>query len=182
MLTANLLPPQEKALVRQEEVRRLILFFATIVTAVFVSGAVLLAPSYLPLLLEKREIERALALERGTSERLGVPAALLKIQKVRSTLSFVRVLTPESKRASVIMARLFEDAGANVTVTTLNVKKTGEIIFTGSAKTRRDLLDFERALRESGRFQEISSPLSNIIREVDVVFTIQGKLKPNHSL
>lgn len=177
MLTANLLPPKEKRLIRAEQTRRIIIFFAAGTSAVFLVGSVLLMPSYLPLLLEKKELERSLALEKNTSENIGTENTLLNLRDIRQALSSVLTAVSESGRASAILGELFKDAGGGIRVTNISVKKNGSIIISGNAKTRQGLLSFEKILQESGRFENISSPLSNIIREVDLTFTIQGVLK-----
>ncbi len=53
-------------------------------------------------------------------------------------------------------------------------KKTFQI--KGWAKTRKELLEFQRGLENSGIFVDIQAPLSNLLKEEDIDFEFSGKL------
>ncbi len=182
MLTINLLPPEERKFVRYKEMRRIILFFAGGLVAVFVIGSVLISPSFLPLYLERRELERSLRLEEEAGRALKVNETFERIRRLESVISRVRNFARTPPRASEILEELSVLAGSSITLDNVTIKKGGETILTGMAPGRRDLLQFEKNLRDSDKFQEISSPLSNIVRETNVNFTLQGKLKPAYGL
>lgn len=182
MLTINLLPTEEKKIVKLEETRRLILFFAGGLVGVFIIGSALLSPSFLPLYLERSELERSLRLEEEARAALKVDEVFGRIHRFESAISSVRNFTRVSPRASEILEELLAHAGSGIALDNVTVKKGGETVLTGMAQGRRDLLQFEKNLRDSDKFQEISSPLSNIVRETNINFTLQGRLKPVHGL
>lgn len=182
MLTINLLPSEEKKFVKLEETRRIILFFMGGLVIMFVIGSVFLSPSFLPLYLERKELERSLRLEEEARAALKVDEVFGRIRRFESAISSVRNFARVSPRASEILEELLAYAGSSILLDNVTVKKGGETILTGRAVARRDLLQFEKNLRDSGKFQEISSPLSNIVRETNINFTLQGKLKPAYGL
>lgn len=182
MLNTNLLPQEEKKLVRLEETRRVIIFFAALIVAVFITGSVLSLPSFLALYLERRELERALKLEEEASQKLKVRETLMVSKKIGSSVAAIKELISDSPKATLLFENLLGSAAPTIVLANLDIKKTGEITLSGFAPTRLDLLNFEKKLRDSGLFQEISSPLSNIVREASINFTMQGKLKPRYNL
>lgn len=182
MLTANLLPPQEKKLLKREMSRRLIKFFAGGITIVLTFGSILILPSFFALYFQERELERSFLFEKEASESLGIPKTIADFRKFDVLLDSLASFAGGASRASDILDEMIKSAGPGVAVTSLTVRKGGEVTMLGVARGRSDLLNFEKNLRDSGRFQNISSPLSNIVRENNINFTLQGTLKSAASL
>lgn len=182
MLTTNLLPIDDKKLVRLEEARRLILFFAGGLVVVFVVGSILLSPSFLPLFLERKELERSLRLEEEAGRALRVAGTMARLRDLRSAISSVKLFLGRSGGASKILEEFWQQSRDGISLSNVTLKKSGEAILTGTAQKRSDLLRFEKNLRDSGKFQDLSSPFSNIVRESNINFTLQGKLKPAFGL
>ncbi len=182
MLTINLLPSQERKIVEFAKTRRVMAFLAILASTLFLFASSLLLPSFLPLYFERRELERSLVLERMASAALKVDETVVRIRALQSVISTAKNSLSAPLKASFILDSILERLGNAITLTKLTVLKEDTIFLTGSAKTRRDLLNFEKMLRDSGQFQDISSPISNIIRDVDISFSIQGKIKPASAL
>lgn len=181
MLNTNLLPPEEKRLVWFEETRRIILFFTLFVLVILLMGSILLLPSFLAFYIEQQEFGRSIKLEEEASQKSGAQEILAASQKTKLAISAVKELSSNSQKVSSLLENLLGDADS-VILANVDIKKTGEVALSGTAPARPDLLNFEKKLRGSGIFQEISSPLSNIVREVKINFIMQGKLKPRFGL
>lgn len=182
MLTTNLLPANSRRALWFEEVRQIIIFFAAGTIIILLIASSLLLPSYLPLFLERKELERKFMLEEEALQRLKVQETIVKIRSVKAAIVSLKNFVNTSGRASAILTSLLGKAGQNITITIATVRSSSEVSFRGIARTRQDLLSFEAALRNSGRFQDIASPLSNIIQETNISFVIEGKLKPAFGL
>lgn len=181
MLSINLLPFREKQAVRAEEALRMVLFFTVLAVLAFAVGLVFLMPSFLSTRLAEQELGRALTLEDQTARHQAVREVILKARSVNESLAQIRSYAASPPRASSLLERFFA-SGAGITVQALFIRKSGEITLSGHAATRQELLQFEESLRNSDRFHEIAFPLSNITRERDIQFTVQGKLKPEYGL
>lgn len=177
MLTANLLPPQEKKELWIEETRRIIVFFALIISGLLIVSSSLLLPSFLPLVMQRRGLEDSLRVEEEASLRLEVKKKINSARAVAAGIKAIENYAALSSRPSHTLEEFLTKAGEGVAITFLNIKKDGEFGMIGRARTRRDLLRFEENLRESNKFEGLSSPLSNIIRETNINFSLQGKLK-----
>lgn len=181
MLTANLLPKEEREAAVYRSLGRMSLFFAVCFIAIFALGSILLLPSYLPLLLSLKERTRTLAVEEEATHRLKVPAIRQEIEEVRRFTGALRSFLEPVPRASTLLEEFFRRS-KNITIQALTIEKTGAISLQGRAATRRDLLEFEKSLRESEILQELSLPLSQIVHEANISFTLIGKLKPEKAL
>lgn len=180
MLSINLLPIEEKRNIEREELRRLIRFLGMGIAAVFFIASALLLPAYFPIALERRELTRALAFEQDASEKL-TGASIGSPRSLRVRVDAIRSLSSGVGSASRIFGDLFAGAG-DVRFHTISIKKDGTFALTGFARTRKELLDFEKAFRASGKFQEVFFPLSNIVQESNINFSAQGMLKPEYRL
>ena len=160
---------------------RIIKLFAGMVIFVFIIASSLLLPVYLPLYLELRELKKRLLIEEDASKKLRVKETLSQVGAIKATLTSISNFAADSNRASLILEE-FLASQKGITLFNLQTGKNGQIRVSGKAEARHDLLEFEKKLRESGRFQEISFPFSNIIRETDINFTLEGKLKTSFML
>ncbi len=177
MLTTNLLPAREKKEIRLEESRRVIILLSGFLVANFIAASLLLFPSYLPLVIERRGLEDSLRLEETAALNLGVKEKIASMQRVVSVVNAVRSYAAESSRPSTLLQSFLENSGQGISISFLSINKNGEFTLIGRAATRRDLLGFEGRLREGKKIEDLSSPLSNIVRETNISFSLQGKLK-----
>lgn len=182
MLTTNLLPIGQKKAIAREELRRLIRFVALEIGFVLLIGATFLLPSFLPLRFEQRELDRAYALEEEAASGLKVKEISARSKTLGVLLASIRNATEESGRASSLLTGIVAKEFSGITLSRVMIRKNGEVLLAGIAATRKNLLDFESALRDSGLFQDISSPLSNIIREQNINFAMEGKFKAQFAL
>lgn len=183
MLHTNLLPPIEKKAVYHTETTRIVIFFGTLLAVSFGIVAVLLIPSLLPVLAEEKELKRLLRLEDKLSMENKSKEIIAKVKGLEEKLVLLKSSFNETSRASSLLEGLLQNAGSGIVLEEIGIKKSGAVLLGGIARTRRELLDFEKALRDSGKFQELISSLPKfIVRESDIRFTIQGKLKTLYSL
>lgn len=181
MLSINLLPPQEKKALWFEETHRMVVFFTVGILIIFVVGSTLLLPTYISIFIETRDRERALALEGEASKKLNLDKVIARGRALKSVADTLEVAVQDSGRASRILEFL-GNAGPGIVITNLGVRKDNTVAINGRAETRDNLLDYEKTLREKGWFQAINSPLSNIIRETNINFVLEGKLKSPYGL
>lgn len=182
MLTTNLLPEENRKIIKYEDAMRILVFFTIISSFVFLIGVVLLLPSYLPLWLEYSELKRRLELEKEASRKLGVEEIVAQINHVRSSIFSISSYASISTQASGVLEPFVQETYPGISIFTVSTKEGGETFIKGNSRNRKDLLNFENTLRLSNRFQNISYPFSSIIRESNINFTIEGKLKIPHSL
>lgn len=182
MLNINLLPAKEKKLVRLEESSRIILFLSFLYGAIFLLGILFLLPTFFTIMVAQNNLQETVKLAEEASTKVGVEDIVSRAKTVASGVSSIRSFISEPVRASTLLRQFLKSSGSGIAVEFLSIKKSGSINIRGKATTRRDLLRFEQTLRERSQFQELSSPLSNIIRETNINFSFEGKLKTQAGL
>ena len=181
MLTTTLLPQSYKDTLNREHARRMIQFLALGFSCVLILGSVFLLPSYFTLTLVRTEAERALAIEESAAEAFRVRERMAEVEALRVNIEALNAFVKKPKTASDTLM-LFLTPRPGIAITQLVIAPGGKVTLRGNAATRRELLNFEAALRTEGALQELSSPLSNIIRETAITFSIEGTLKSPYAL
>lgn len=174
MLTINLLPPEAKRELRLEEWRRAVALIGAGTTAVLIVGTALLAPSYLYPALQRGELERRLAIEGQRTEAMRLDEAARQSREIETLIQAVRA--SRIGTSGRIFRTIVRETTAGIRITSFAIQNRTETTLTGVAQTREDLLAFEKTLRDSGAFEEIVSPLSDIIRDANINFSMRGKL------
>lgn len=182
MLNANLLPSEQKQAVYIEDTRNIVRFFAFGIIGVLSAALLTLLPFYIWFAIQTKDAERFLLAKEEAFQGLEIEATTARIAEMKDTVADVQAFLPRAPKAFQIVEVVSEDLGADATIRNLAVKNDRSISVSGFAATRNDLLDFEGRLRSSGRFQDITSPLSNIIRETDIEFSLRGTLDPAFGL
>ena len=150
-------------------------------SVVLIIGITLLAPAYLPLYFQSRELERALAIQNDAARRINAAQILQHASQIKSVVNSLHQ-TVDRPSGALFVFDLFTAARPGILITAFSVDKNAGASVTGNAATRNDLLLFEQYLRDSSRFQDITSPLTNIIQETNINFTFKGTLKPDYAL
>lgn len=181
MLHTNLLPEKEKNVIVLERSLRIIKFFGITVIGTLITGITLLVPSYLPLYFQNSELKRLLSIQQEAEKKIGKDEILSNALRVQTTISSLRQATDNSQ-AALDTFDLLAVKQPGIIVSEFAIDENANIAITGNAATRNDLLTFEKHLRDSSRFQDIASSLTDIIQETNINFRLKGTLKPLFAL
>lgn len=176
MFTINLLPSQEKKHLVAAESLRIIFFFGYIAIGLLCIVGGLLLPTYIPLMLTVRDREEVLSFEQRAARELEISDTAQHLRSVSELVESLRGAFQDDAAASSLIDFFFVAAGP-LSLETIIVKQDGTVNMSGRAATRRDLLDFEKTLRELNLFQDVLFPLTNIVQQRDIHFSVQARLK-----
>lgn len=179
MLNLNLLPPQEKEKLVYIWRARSLVVIASGFIMVFVISLVLLLPTFFTLFFQKNEALRAVALEKEAQERTGLKERVEAVEQAGRLGGMV--LEHESRRGLSfgLIESLLKNIPSNVRLESIKLQnQTREVTIVGFAPARQDLLELLKNLEENPRIAKVSSPVANLIREVDIHFSILINLRP----
>ncbi len=166
----NLLPQEERYMLRSNERMRFIAVAALFLAGVCVLSVFMLAPSLMTLLFERAHVVRELALlEDSRVSDAEFDQALLLLKADTSSLTnikehslpselFTLILT-EKQQGVAIMDMSYQEAG-------------GQLRISGIAKTREAFVHFTRELESSPRFTSVAFPVSGLAQNTDLPFSI----------
>lgn len=179
MLALNLLPPREKEKLVYVWRARALIVMASGFTVAFAVSFVLLLPTFFLLFFQKVETVRAVAIARETEERTGVKKRIEAIAQANRLGDVVR--NHETTRGNLfgLFESLFRNVPAGIRVESVKFRSQArELTMHGFAPTRPELLLLLKNLEANPRIAKVSSPVTNLIREADIDFSVVVTLRP----
>ncbi len=169
----NLLPPEERrenAKDYRESVLAMLLILLLIVGLVALA---LIFPSYLVLKLEEAEVKSDL---ENINKRIDWPELSLsqkRMKELNDRLAFLDKDEVASSTAALIK-EILDKRAVGIKIINMSFAE-GTIGLRGVAEKRDNLLQFIKALRSSRLFKEVDAPLSNLLSERNVSFSLNLK-------
>lgn len=170
----KLISEQEKKKVNKEYVLRRAIVMAAALSGVLVVAIVGLFPSYL--LSDSRHAEalarsEILKISEKQEERADLSAWL------KDTNNKLALLSPalDTDRPNQLFKIFIDDEVGGIKVTSLLWKKEKEkvsLVVSGVADTRQDLIRFEGIINSSGKFTQVSLPVSQFAKEKEIDFQL----------
>lgn len=157
------------------------MFFGVLTSAICVLGAILLLPSYLFSLIRVRALAQDLTLEEQTADRSRLHETVSALRRSAAQIAEVKEFAAVRQNAGDLLENFLRPAHG-IVLETVTITEAGAVAVSGIAATRADLLSFEGNLRDANVLENMSIPLSSIIREHNIRFTVRGMLNANNRL
>jgi len=180
----NLLPEENKILFKKYYLKKLSAVWGGLIFSIIVAGIIILIPMYSFILSYKKDLNGRLAVYLKKDAEPANSAAALEIKKLNNRLDFLQK-TENNKKLNVIFKNIFDkkNPGAEIAFFSYekgNVSKIEDkisidddkISLRGKARKREDLLLFEGQLKKEWGDQKVVSPVSNLINEKDLDFSL----------
>lgn len=180
----NLLPRENQAQNKSDYLQKLFLVAGSLLFVLILISAILLAPSYFSLLLEKRSFSEDL-ISIGDE---GFRKDLRDTDKVIGDLNFQIDSYKRNKRKILsltsLMAEVLKSVPDNVKILTIDYSREktrkkeiiDKIFIEGESGNRQSFRQFEEKLKEVSQFKNVLSPVDNLLRENDIEFTLTIEL------
>lgn len=176
MITINLISPEQKQNLQRQKAYSAISRSVAIIfvyTAV-ISGLLLGSKYYLEQSLENILAEHA-------QEITNVQQLALSVKKINAKISAVSNIQKESYRFSPMLVKLAQLTPETIALNNVSLfKQEGVLELKGLAKTRNDLINFQKILEGSGLFKKIDLPLEALISKDNNSFDIKASLNLNY--
>lgn len=178
----NLLPAEDKGLIKKEYLRRYSVVSGIFIFALICISIVLLSPSYFLLISQKKSLETHLAvlqegLTREEAEKIESSSRDLNVK-----LTFLASQEKEKRQISGLMKQIINAKSLAIKLTGFSYEKKAKegnhFFLEGSASTRTSFLAFIKNLAEIKDVANVISPPSNLLREEDFSFRLTLELTP----
>lgn len=102
------------------------------------------------------------------------------VQSFNSLVSNVAGIQSEYAKWSYVLLEVGESITDGIVLNTFDIQKTnGTFQFAGNADTRDSLLEFKNNLDNSPYFENVESPISNLLLKENISFILSGKIVIN---
>lgn len=180
LLRFNLLPPSfRQQFLFAQRVKRA---FLSIDIVVGLLGVLSLFLLFTLVYLQKQEefFTEELARVKSNPQHLAIERIQNEIEQFNQQLRYLFLAPPSTDWASLLveLANLAPEGVSLKTLVAQGNVPNERIVLEGEAKTREQLIQFERALRSSAFAANVLSPLANYQKPAQIAFQISFSLKP----
>ena len=173
----NLLPESGRWAFRRAYHARLLVIALSGALAVIMISIAFILPTFFSTRARRQAVshELEIALARPVSKEADALAE--EVRRVNSKIKLLAHEESEGQTFTWVTDRILGKAAASIAITQIALGKDKVVVVHGIAGTRTALLAFIAALNEDEQFSEVISPISNLIDNVDVAFSVNLKIK-----
>lgn len=174
----NLLPSEDKILIRNEYLGRIALVFGAFFSFAFLAGMVVLLPTFYLFSSHEKNLDGQVSVSEGKIKKLDVEQNSAEIKKIIERLNLIN-----SPNFNFRLNELFKEIislksdGVKITSISFDVQKSknsseAKVSLSGKASVREDLLKFIDRLKKNYGDQRVKSPITNLISDKDTAFSL----------
>ncbi|MCH7882910.1 hypothetical protein IIA95_00650 [Patescibacteria group bacterium] len=172
----NLLPPEHQSSIRAGRIKRFVITFGTLFAFTIFANILLLAPLWLSLALQRNELTRELDSIRKSSIFAQVTDIEAAIKTLNTEIRLFRTKEKERFDITPEFRAVIDSRPAGITIDSFifeRAQKTrpARISISGNALRRSTLIRFRETLEKNPLFSRIQSPISNLLKEVDIQYS-----------
>lgn len=173
MLNLNLLPPSEKTDLAYELRARAVTGVGFAFVAASLISLVLILPTWFFVEFQRSDVVRAEELSRKQEEQSGITRTEELIRTANRISETVKANLTNRARPSPIIEVVLRELPREISLTTIQYKSQAkELSVSGLSPTRDAFLAFTRGLKTQPEIKDVSSPISNVIHESDIRFSL----------
>ena len=178
----NLIPPSAKKSITVEYWKRILAVWLFLFSFAFIIVSVFLLPTHIVLRTQISDLEASMSADVDRVSNYDTSATELI---ATSNLAKLLLENNATSSPSVLISALKLYAGANVALNNFQFTKlesTPSITLAGMANTRQSLAAFRDAVTADTRFSTVNLPISNLIKDKDLLFSMEITLATSTSI
>jgi len=179
MIKLNLLPPQEKELLRLAQIQRWIILYGSAILLSSLIFIFLLSVIWFSLFIELKSLDASLSIAKQSSQGQDLKAQQGLVEELNAQIERISRFQKTHKTYSAILISLANMLPSDVKIIGLTINKQNKMSINGFAQRREGVLALQKSLKNSAIFTDVSGPLSNLTKQTNINFsftmTIQAK-------
>lgn len=177
----NLLPEKNKILLKKEYFKRVFVTLGIFLIFAVLAAIAVLAPAGVFIFSRKNDFEKESAASAKSADKIGSEKSIAEANQINSRLKILENKW-SSRDLNVLIKKIIDSKSAGVKIKLLsynngNAAEGSVIAISGEAARRQDLFAFESGLKKEFGEDKLASPISNMIKEKDLIFTLTLKIK-----
>lgn len=177
----NLLPEKNKILLKKEYFKRVFVTLGIFLIFAVLAAIAILAPAGVFIFSRKNDFEKESAASAKSADKIGSEKSITEASQINSRLKILENKWSNSD-LSILIKKIIDSKSAGVKIKFLsynngNATEGSVIAISGEAARRQDLFAFESGLKKEFGEDKVASPISNMIKEKDLIFTLTLKIK-----
>lgn len=174
----NLLPTNEKELLRLEKIYRSLMFFGRIFFAALLTLVVLLSIILAFLKIQLAEVKKNSLMENQSASAREMEALKNEVSFANQKLLMISQVRNEQKFSPLILEDFSRLTPSGIQFFSFFFDgKTQKASLDGHAASRDIFISFKTALENNPRFSQVDSPLSNLTKSTENNFHVSFEIK-----
>lgn len=174
---ANLLPFEDQHKIRREHIRKLFVVLGLDVALIFTVGILLLVPLFFSLKFQKDSFGEQLETAKQKPVFARVETIEKSIDDLNTKLQMFSLNQGKTQIVSPVLRELLFLTDDSININSLvfsntNPKLPPQLSIRGMVQDRDKLLEFIDLLEESQFFTAVNSPLTNLLKELEIEFSL----------
>ncbi|PIR70324.1 MAG: hypothetical protein COU46_02160 [Candidatus Niyogibacteria bacterium CG10_big_fil_rev_8_21_14_0_10_42_19] len=176
----NLLPTEAKQKLDLERIRRLFLIFGLIFSAILLIGIFLLLPTWVTLDLQEEELVRQYSILNESPELSKIEGIELNIGALNEKTKMFKKNLSFEQTPSLVFNTVLDHIDQTIRLQELSFNSSkNQFSIKGTADRRENYLAFINILENDPLILKVESPISNILKDRDIEFTLIFEADPD---
>lgn len=176
MIKLNLLPPKEKREAKLAGLIHWLVFLAVPISFFLLVFILFLTSTFLSLLIMTKTQDEAIKIRENDFKTQDLLETEEKIAEINQVLDQVHRKQSETVSWTPILEEISKITPKRIYLTNFSYNQSkNTIILIGWAEERKDVLFMEKLLKESPFFDQVNSPLSNLLKQNNIDFSFNFK-------
>jgi Tfp pilus assembly protein PilN len=171
----NFLPEENKIAIKKEYLRRLFMVASFFIFSSILIGIILLSSTFLLLKGQKEDLERQLSLSQQRLAKSEAKDTVNIVQELNKKISILENGQKNISEKSAIIKNIISRKPEKITISGFLFDKN-KISIQGFSDRRDNMLNFINSLKQEKSFKKVESPISNLLKEKDIEFSISIEL------
>jgi hypothetical protein len=180
----NLLPLENKIMIKKEYLRRIFVLFGTFFSFTVFSGILLILPTFYLLDNMKYDYEKQISSYKEKTAFINSSGTLKIVSDLNKKINILKK-EQDNRTLSSIIEKIINYKNSNMTIKKISYEKIlfkeedkkdpitkEKIKIDGFSLTRSDFLNFLNLIKEDKDFNNVNSPVSNLVKVNNVDFSI----------
>ena len=179
----NLLPIESKKVIRREYMLRITGIGLIFVFFVFLFSSVFLLPSFFLSIAKEESVRDSAEIVRKSVELREQNSADILLEEAKQKLELLSV-SKESILVQDVIKKISGGKTVGLSIRGISYMDISggrhRVVLTGIAKERDSLLSFSKYLEQEELFTDVRLPVSNLIKDKDIEFSIEVEIEHEH--
>lgn len=176
MIKLNLLPPNEKKIIKAERLRRWICFYGSAVAAITFVFIAFLMITWLIILIQLNAVSANMDSVQKNFKKEGLPQQENSLKTINQRLRQINDLQEKQASYYGLLNQLAKLTPPDIYLTGIAADENAKVAIQGKAPRREQVLEFKDRLEKSKYFKNVKSPLANFVKETDIDFSFQFEI------
>ena len=176
----NLLPDEYKKQIRKEYRRRILIVALIFTFLTEIVSVILLVPSYFISNTKYYSVESHLPKDVLADKTESLKTSDI-IKKINDKIDLLRISSAGKAQINKLINSIVVEKYSTIAIRSISYEMRGDtakIDVLGVARSRESLLGFVDRLKKDKYFAEVYSPVSNLVKDKDIDFSIQIAITP----